>query len=98
MDLVNYKGIYHEDETEKFQDEDTGAHFRHGDIVKRLWVAKEERKILDLKLGIFYNEYTESCSNMSGPLHGYSCDQIPAEDTLGTDGHQQPYEVEESSK
>ena len=57
------KAIYHDDDTEKFQDSDTGAHFRHKDIVKRLFVAKEERKILELKLGIFYDG-TESSSHL----------------------------------
>ena len=103
VDLVNYKGIYHDDETEKFQDTDTGAHFRHNDIVKRLFVAQEERKILDLKLGIFYNNITESSSNITGHMNAYSSDQIPAEDTFGTEGGYQPnlgqvVEIEDSSK
>ena len=100
--MINYKGIYHDDDTEKFQDTDTGAHFKHNDIVKRLWVAKEERKILDLKLGIFYNDVTESSSNISGPVNALSSDQIPAEDTFGTEGYQphlgEVVEIDESSK
>ena len=31
-DLNNYKGIYFGDDNEKFQDDKTGAHFRHLDI------------------------------------------------------------------
>jgi len=45
--LVNYKGIYFEDDNEKFQDPNTGAHFKHNDMCKRLLVAAEHRKVIE---------------------------------------------------
>ena len=41
--LENYKGIYAEQEDEKYIDPVTGAHFKHDDICKRLIVVFKER-------------------------------------------------------
>jgi hypothetical protein len=36
VDLNNYKGIYFEDENEKFQCPETGAHFKFEDLCQRM--------------------------------------------------------------
>ena len=36
MDLNNYKGIYFEDDNEKYQCPETGAHFRFEDLCRRM--------------------------------------------------------------
>ena len=36
MDLNNYKGIYFEDDNEKYQCPETGAHFRFDDLCRRM--------------------------------------------------------------
>ena len=36
VDLNNYKGIYFEDDNEKFQCPDTGAHFKFEDLCQRM--------------------------------------------------------------
>ena len=32
----NYKGIYYEDNTQKYTDPSTGAHFKHSSMVEKL--------------------------------------------------------------
>lgn len=54
-DLINYKGIYFNDNNEKYIDEATGAHFRHEDICQRLLIAKVERNRTDKELNISYS-------------------------------------------
>ena len=36
VDLANYKGIYYNDQNQKYQDEVTGAHFNYHDMCRRL--------------------------------------------------------------
>lgn len=55
-DLVNYKGIYFGDDSEKFHDDETGAHFKYLDICERLVRAARQRKVIDQKLNINYEE------------------------------------------
>lgn len=53
MDLNNFKGIFYGDnDTKKYTDPKTGAHFEYNDLVKRMMHLKEKRKILDRKLGL----------------------------------------------
>ena len=54
-DLINYKGIYFDDNNEKYIDDSTGAHFRYDEIYQRLLIAKVERKRLDRELNITYS-------------------------------------------
>ena len=42
-DLINYKGIYYEDETKKYICPDTGAHFEYLDMFRRLKKVLVER-------------------------------------------------------
>lgn len=51
-DLANYKGIYFGDDTKKYEDPETGAHFEFNDMVGRLSQLKELRKKIDIQLGI----------------------------------------------
>jgi len=50
--LDNYKGIYFGDDSKKFEDPDTGAHFEFNDMHHRLTNLKELRKKIDAQLGI----------------------------------------------
>lgn len=54
-DLINYKGIYFNDNNEKYIDDATGAHFRYEDIYQRLLIAKVERNRTDKELNISYS-------------------------------------------
>lgn len=54
-DLINYKGIYFNDNNEKYIDDETGAHFRHEDIYQRLLIAKVERNRTDKELNISFS-------------------------------------------
>jgi len=51
-DLANYKGIYFGDDTKKYEDPETGAHFEFNDMIARLNQLKELRKKIDIQLGI----------------------------------------------
>ena len=51
-DLANYKGIYFGDDTKKYEDPETGAHFEFNDMINRLTQLKELRKKIDIQLGI----------------------------------------------
>ena len=51
-DLENYKGIYFDDKTEKYQDPVTGCHFKYFDLCQRLIKLKATRKIIDKRLGL----------------------------------------------
>jgi len=42
-DLINYKGIYYEDDTKKYICPDTGAHFEYLDMFRRLKKVLVER-------------------------------------------------------
>ena len=73
--LINYKGIYFEDNNEKYIDEATGAHFRYDDIYKRLLIAKVERNHIDKELKISYstnNNAPEIVNHHSKPIRGNS--------------------------
>ena len=59
-DLINYKGIYFNDNNEKYIDEATGAHFRHEDIYQRLLIAKVERNRTDKELNISYSSVIQT--------------------------------------
>lgn len=50
-DLTKYKGIYFGDETKKYQDPATGAHFDYVDLCMRIECAIKERKQMDEILG-----------------------------------------------
>ena len=54
--MVNFKGIYYDDNEQKFTDEETGAHFRFEEMYQALLVAKEARKIIDKRLKVVYPE------------------------------------------
>ncbi len=44
----NYKGIYFNDEPgQKFNDPETGAHFRHEDMLKRLEKVLKRREMIE---------------------------------------------------
>jgi len=75
-DLINYKGIYFEDNNEKYIDEATGAHFRYDDIYKRLLIAKVERNHIDKELKISYSTTNNAPEivNHSKPIRGNSND------------------------
>ena len=49
MDLRNYKGIYFQEETEKYTDPVTGAHFRRSDLLGRLDLALKQRIRMEAK-------------------------------------------------
>ena len=42
-DLINYKGIYYEDDTKKYICPETGAHFEYLDMFRRLKKILVER-------------------------------------------------------
>ncbi len=52
MDFNAYKGIYFGDDTKKFQDESTGAHFEFYDLCRRLQIALRDRVSLEEKLNL----------------------------------------------
>ena len=52
MDFNNFKGIYYGDKLEKYQDPETGCHFRYKDLCRRMMELREKRKVLDVKLGL----------------------------------------------
>ena len=83
-DLINYKGVYFGDDNEKFHDEETGAHFHFGDICKRLVVASEERRQIDLKLNVKYKDCRVQSNRSSlygaGAAHKFRDDDSGAED------------------
>jgi len=58
-DLINYKGIYFNDNNEKYIDDTTGAHFRYDDIFQRLLIAKVERNRMDKELNISYSSQND---------------------------------------
>ena len=58
-DLINYKGIYFNDNNEKYIDDSTGAHFRYDDIYQRLLIAKVERNRMDKELNISYSSQND---------------------------------------
>ena len=43
VDLNNYKGVFYDDENEKYQCPQTGAHFRPTDLIERLEVIRVKR-------------------------------------------------------
>lgn len=65
-DLINYKGIYFNDNNEKYIDEATGAHFRYEDIYQRLLIAKVERNRTDKELNISYSSQNYVQTDPSG--------------------------------
>lgn len=60
--MVNYKGVYFGDDNDKFQEEGTGAHFRYIDICKRMEVAKDQRRLIDIKLNVRSGSQTPTSS------------------------------------
>ena len=58
-DLINYKGIYFNDNNEKYIADLTGAHFRYDDIYQRLLIAKVERNRMDKELNISYSSQND---------------------------------------
>ena len=52
VDFDDFKGIYYGDKTEKYQDPVTGCHFRYSDLCERLIRLKQQRKIIDKRLGL----------------------------------------------
>lgn len=44
IDPENYKGIYYNDDTTKFIDDITGAHFKYEDMYKRLSIIANKMK------------------------------------------------------
>lgn len=48
VDYQNYKGIYaNEDNNQKYQCPETGAHFEYNDLCRRLIKLSEKRKVLE---------------------------------------------------
>ena len=43
IDLNNYKGIYFEDDNEKYQCPETGAHFKFDDLCRRMEKIRKHR-------------------------------------------------------
>ena len=66
-DLINYKGIYFEDNNEKYIDEVTGCHFRYDDLYKRLLIAKVERNHIDKELKISYTSNKNARETVDHP-------------------------------
>lgn len=64
-DLINYKGIYFNDNNEKYIDDSTGAHFRYDDIYQRLLIAKVERNRMDKELNISYSSQNDQWNEYS---------------------------------
>lgn len=51
MDFANYKGIYaNEENNEKYQCPETGAHFEPKDLCKRIYRVAEKRKPFEMEL------------------------------------------------
>ena len=48
IDFDNFKGIYYGEKTEKYQDPETGCHFRYEDLCQRMVKLREKRKVLDV--------------------------------------------------
>lgn len=65
-DLINYKGIYFNDNNEKYIDDSTGAHFRYDDIYQRLLIAKVERNRMDKELNISYSSQNDQWNDHPG--------------------------------
>jgi hypothetical protein len=47
IDLINYKGLYFNDDGDKYTDPENGAHFHFQAMQKRLLVAAKQREIID---------------------------------------------------
>ena len=68
-DLINYKGIYFNDNNEKYIDDSTGAHFRYDDIFQRLLIAKVERNRMDKELNISYSSQNDDINDYQMKLN-----------------------------
>ena len=73
MDLINYKGMYFNDDKEKQFDTDTNAHFMFPDMCTRLQLALKQRTAIEIKLGIHYDE--DSSSGCSGNISSKDLDE-----------------------
>lgn len=51
IDFGNYKGIFYEDSTVKYQDPETGAHFDFDDICDRLKRIKAKERLSGPEVG-----------------------------------------------
>jgi len=82
IDFENYKGIFYEEPTEKYQDEVTGAHFEHFDMCKRL-----EQLQKSLKQNSPYKEEPPSSSIRKVPkVKLVESKEIPKEDKVSSNG------------
>lgn len=52
FDLLNYKGMFFEQEHPKYIDPETGCHFEYYDLCKRLNLIRKEREKLFNELGL----------------------------------------------
>lgn len=51
-DLINYKGIYYGDDTQKYTDPENGAHFEFRDMCRRLQKIQVKREAYEKTLSI----------------------------------------------
>ena len=58
--MGNYKGIYFGEQQEKYQDPITGCHFRYLDLCQRMLRLKNQRKIIDKRLGLLTSSMVRS--------------------------------------
>ena len=52
LNFENFKGIHFGDKTEKYQDPETGCHFKYRDLCQRMIKMKAHRKMIDKRLGL----------------------------------------------
>ena len=52
LNFENFKGIHFGDKTEKYQDPESGCHFKYRDLCQRLVKMKAHRKMIDKRLGL----------------------------------------------
>jgi hypothetical protein len=75
--LNNYKGIYHEQETEKYFCPKTGAHFKFGDFCKTLEKIRLARAILEQPATIEISKLSRDASSNTHKLPEKELAPIP---------------------
>ena len=68
IDFQNYKGIFYNDSSQKFQDEKTGAHFEYKDMCRRLTKLKKSLpefrdSIKENKSSMTLNDFVNAAAN-----------------------------------
>jgi len=72
IDFNNYKGIFYDESAEKYQDEETGAHFEYKDMCMRLNRLKRQIEIKEL-----INKPPMSVNQSQPPLKAINDPQPP---------------------